>query len=100
MHRRSGTVRELFGNITALQARHDVKPIWPDDAGHLLDRDICISAEIRNVAGILLVGLLTTFNEMADRVAMHAVRRDLVERRRRAAPLGRSFTLAMLQRSV
>jgi diphthamide synthase (EF-2-diphthine--ammonia ligase) len=27
-----------------------------------------------------VVGLLTTFNEVADRVAMHAVRRELVER--------------------
>jgi hypothetical protein len=56
VHRRSGTVRELFGNIAPFQARHDVKPIWPDNAGHLLDRDIRISAEVGNVAGILLVG--------------------------------------------
>jgi len=28
---------------------------------------------------IAVVGLLTTFNESADRVAMHAVRRELVE---------------------
>ena len=49
-------LRELFGNVAALQARHNVKTIWPDNAGHLLDRDICISAEIRNVSGILLVG--------------------------------------------
>ena len=31
-------------------------------------------------ADIEVVGLLTTFNESADRVAMHAVRRSLVER--------------------
>jgi hypothetical protein len=30
------------------------------DVGHLLDRDICISAEVRNVAGILLVGKYET----------------------------------------
>jgi diphthamide synthase (EF-2-diphthine--ammonia ligase) len=34
-----------------------------------------------------VVGLLTTFNEVADRVAMHAVRRELVERQAAAASL-------------
>ncbi len=34
-----------------------------------------------------IVGLLTTFNEEADRVAMHAVRRELVERQAAAAGL-------------
>src|SRR4051794_16573563 len=34
-----------------------------------------------------IVGLVTTFNESADRVAMHAVRRDLVEAQARAAGL-------------
>ena len=34
-----------------------------------------------------VVGLLTTFNEEADRVAMHAVRRELVERQAGAAGL-------------
>src|SRR3989442_627799 len=34
-----------------------------------------------------VVGLLTTFNEAADRVAMHAVRRTLVEAQARAAGL-------------
>ena len=34
-----------------------------------------------------VVGLLTTFNEAADRVAMHAVRRALVEAQARAAAL-------------
>jgi uncharacterized protein (TIGR00290 family) len=34
-----------------------------------------------------VVGLLTTFNEAADRVAMHAVRRELVERQASAAGL-------------
>ena len=34
-----------------------------------------------------VVGLLTTFNEEADRVAMHAVRRELVERQSAAAGL-------------
>ena len=34
-----------------------------------------------------VVGLLTTFNEVADRVAMHAVRRELVERQAAAARL-------------
>jgi|ERR1700679_2136039 uncharacterized protein (TIGR00290 family) len=34
-----------------------------------------------------VVGLLTTFNEVADRVAMHAVRRELVERQAAAVEL-------------
>jgi uncharacterized protein (TIGR00290 family) len=34
-----------------------------------------------------VLGLLTTFNEEADRVAMHAVRRELVERQAAAAGL-------------
>lgn len=34
-----------------------------------------------------IVGLLTTFNEAANRVAMHAVRRELVERQAFAAGL-------------
>jgi len=34
-----------------------------------------------------VVGLLTTFNEVADRVAMHAVRRELVERQAEATGL-------------
>jgi diphthamide synthase (EF-2-diphthine--ammonia ligase) len=34
-----------------------------------------------------VVGLLTTFNEEADRVAMHAVKRELVERQAAAAGL-------------
>ena len=34
-----------------------------------------------------VVGLLTTFNDVADRVAMHAVRRELVERQAAAAGL-------------
>jgi uncharacterized protein (TIGR00290 family) len=37
--------------------------------------------------GIDVVGLLTTFNEAADRVAMHAVRRTLVEAQTAAAGL-------------
>jgi uncharacterized protein (TIGR00290 family) len=35
---------------------------------------------LRRQGGYEIVGLLTTFNEAADRVAMHAVRRELVER--------------------
>jgi uncharacterized protein (TIGR00290 family) len=34
---------------------------------------------LRQGTGADIVGLLTTFNESADRVAMHAVRRELVE---------------------
>src|SRR3984957_17866316 len=34
-----------------------------------------------------VAGLLTTFNEEADRIAMHAVRRELVERQAAAAGL-------------
>jgi diphthamide synthase (EF-2-diphthine--ammonia ligase) len=35
---------------------------------------------LRKNRGHEILGLLTTFNEDADRVAMHAVRRELVER--------------------
>ena len=42
---------------------------------------------LRRRAEYEVVGLLTTFNEEADRVAMHAVRRDLVERQAAAADL-------------
>jgi uncharacterized protein (TIGR00290 family) len=42
---------------------------------------------LRQRAEYQVVGLLTTFNEVADRVAMHAVRRDLVERQAEAAGL-------------
>ena len=42
---------------------------------------------LRQRADIELVGLLTTFNETADRVAMHAVRRQLVEQQAAAAGL-------------
>ena len=41
---------------------------------------------LRESTDVEVVGLLTTFNESADRVAMHAVRRELVERQ--AAALG------------
>src|SRR3954454_23156370 len=34
---------------------------------------------LRQDPDIEIVGLLTTFNEVTDRVAMHAVRRELVE---------------------
>jgi uncharacterized protein (TIGR00290 family) len=42
---------------------------------------------LRQRAEYEIVGLLTTFNEVADRVAMHAVRRDLVEWQAAAAGL-------------
>jgi diphthamide synthase (EF-2-diphthine--ammonia ligase) len=42
---------------------------------------------LRQRAEYEVVGLLTTFNEVADRVAMHAVRHDLVERQAAAAGL-------------
>src|SRR5438128_307862 len=42
---------------------------------------------LRQQAGARVVGLLTTFNEAADRVAMHAVRRQLVEAQAAAAGL-------------
>ena len=42
---------------------------------------------MRQEPGVEVVGLLTTFNEAADRVAMHAVRRVLVEAQARAAGL-------------
>ncbi|HZP93854.1 MAG TPA: ATP-binding protein [Burkholderiales bacterium] len=42
---------------------------------------------LRRQPDIEVVGLLTTFNEAADRVAMHAVRRELVEAQAAAAGL-------------
>jgi uncharacterized protein (TIGR00290 family) len=42
---------------------------------------------LRRRAEYNVVGLLTTFNEVADRVAMHAVRRELVERQAAAVGL-------------
>ncbi len=42
---------------------------------------------LRQQAAVELVGLLTTFNEGAGRVAMHAVRRELVEAQAAAAGL-------------
>ena len=42
---------------------------------------------LRQQPNVEVVGLLTTFNEMADRVAMHAVRRSLVEAQAAAAEL-------------
>lgn len=42
---------------------------------------------LRQDPGIELAGLLTTFNEAVDRVAMHAVRRSLVEAQARAVRL-------------
>lgn len=42
---------------------------------------------LRSHGDVEVVGLLTTFNEAADRVAMHAVRRSLVEAQAQAAGL-------------
>ena len=42
---------------------------------------------LRQQANVQLAGLLTTFNEAADRVAMHAVRRELVEAQAASAAL-------------
>lgn len=42
---------------------------------------------LRQLGEYEVVGLLTTFNQEADRVAMHAVRRELVERQAAAAGL-------------
>jgi uncharacterized protein (TIGR00290 family) len=42
---------------------------------------------LRQDVGIEVVGLVTTFNQMADRVAMHAVRREMVHAQARAAGL-------------
>lgn len=42
---------------------------------------------LRQRPAVDIVGLMTTFNEVADRVAMHAVRRELVEMQAAAAGL-------------
>jgi uncharacterized protein (TIGR00290 family) len=51
-------------------------------------------AKVRDDEAIEVVGLLVTMNESADRVAMHAVRRSLVERQ--AQRLGLPLTLIEL----
>ena len=43
--------------------------------------------QLQQDAGVELCGLLTTFNQAADRVAMHAVRRELVRRQSQRAGL-------------
>ncbi len=40
---------------------------------------------LKLIPDVQIVGLLTTFNEAADRVAMHAVRRELVEMQAKSA---------------
>ena len=47
----------------------------------------CLGAACVRAARIEIVGLLTTLNEAADRVAMHAVRRELLEAQAEAAGL-------------
>lgn len=47
----------------------------------------CLHVLRRDHADVEVVGLLTTFNEPADRVAMHAVRRQLVAAQAQAAGL-------------
>ena len=42
---------------------------------------------LRQQPDVEVVGLLTTLNEAADRVAMHAVRRELLEAQAEAAGL-------------
>jgi diphthamide synthase (EF-2-diphthine--ammonia ligase) len=42
---------------------------------------------LRETADLKVFGLVTTFNESANRVAMHAVRRELVERQAETAGL-------------
>ena len=50
-------------------------------------KDSAWALRVLRQAGEDVVGLLTTFNEAADRVAMHAVRRSLVEAQADAAGL-------------
>src|SRR6478736_1781571 len=50
------------------------------------DSAFALSA-LRERGDVDVVGLVTTFNEAAGRVAMHGVRRDLVEAQARAAGL-------------
>ena len=50
-------------------------------------KDSAWTLHVLRQQGIEVVGLLTTFNEAADRVAMHAVRRELVDAQAAAAGL-------------
>lgn len=51
-------------------------------------KDSCYAlAELREDPEVEILGLLTTVNEAADRVAMHAVRRELLERQADALDL-------------
>ena len=53
---------------------------------------------LRRHSDIQVVGLLTTFNQAADRVAMHAVRRELVEAQ--AAAVEKRFAAAWAHADV
>src|SRR5262245_29465094 len=50
-------------------------------------KDSAWTLHVLRQSGVNVVALLTTFNESADRVAMHAVRRELVEAQADAAGL-------------
>jgi hypothetical protein len=61
------------------------------------------TSEVNRRRGFEVVGLLTTFNQEADRVAMHAVRRELVyvKQNEWAFPSGQfSYRWAMSQRAI
>ena len=53
---RAGAFCQLLRDITSFQARNHVKSVWADHARDLLDRNVRVAAEIRHVAGIMLVG--------------------------------------------
>ena len=56
MHLGAGSVGELFGNIAAFQSCDHVKPVRGDNSCHLFDGYVGIAAQVRNVAGVVLVG--------------------------------------------
>ncbi len=81
---RAVTLREI--RDAAVPARRRVKQqrvllAWSSG------KDSAWALHVCRARGIEVVGLLTTMNEAADRVAMHAVRRELLEAQAEAAGL-------------
>ena len=61
----SSAVSELLGDIAAFESGNDMESAWADHSGDLFDRDICITTEVGNVTGIVLVR-----KDKTDRVAV------------------------------
>ena len=65
VHGGAGARGELLGHVAAFETGDDVKAGGADDAGHLLDGDVRVAAQVGHVAGVVLVG-----EDEADGVAV------------------------------